>query len=637
MNTLIELLSYCTGKFGSNPILLEKKDKIFEPTTYDEAAKQVLELSKGLYALGLKKGDRVSLLSEGRNDWLVSELAIVHCGAINVPLSVKLDAEVELLFRIIHSGSRFVIVSKAQLPKIRLIAEKLKKVVEKIIVLDDILNLEKNEISKTSVLETGGTLTVYQEKELYDITHSIEANDIANISYTSGTTADPKGIILSHRNYVANVEQSASLMSIPPHFKTLAILPWDHAFAHTACLYSFMYYGGTIASIQIGKTPMETLKNIPVNIKEVQPHMLMSVPALAKNFKKNIESGIRTKGPKAIKLFNHALKISYKYNQLGFNKGRGGTFIYKPLIALYDKILFSKIREGFGGNLKSFIGGGALLDLELQKFFYAIGIPMLQGYGLSEASPVISGNSLKRHKLGSSGFLVDNMELKILDNEGLELPQGEKGEIVIKGDNVMLGYWENEEATKETIKDGWLHTGDMGYMDEDGFLYVLGRFKSLLIASDGEKYSPEGIEEAMVDQSQLIEQVMLHNNQDPYTVGLIVPSKATLVRILKENQLSAETEDGIKYAIKRIETEVNKYKTGGEYDGMFPGRWLPTNICILPETFNEVNKLLNTTLKMVRGKIEERFQKEIEFVFTAEARDVTNSINIENMKKLLLN
>lgn len=635
MDTLIELLDYCVDKYAENPILLEKKTTKYEPTTYKQASLKVNELAKGLFALGLKKGERVALLSEGRNDWLIAELAILSCGAINVPLSVKLDAEVELLFRITHSGSRFVMVSKAQLPKIRLIQKKLSQTVEKIIVLDAIPDVRNNEITMESVIHSGKELSAYKEKELYDLSHNLKGNDMANISYTSGTTADPKGIILSHRNYIANVEQSASLMSIPPTYRTLAILPWDHAFAHTACLYSFMYYGGAIASIQLGSTPMETLKNIPVNIKEVKPHMLMSVPALAKNFKKNIESGIRAKGPKAVKLFNHALSISYKYNKLGFNKGSGGTFIYKPLLWIYDKILFSKIREGFGGSLEQFIGGGALLDLELQKFFYAIGIPMLQGYGLSEASPVISGNSLKKHKLGSSGFLVDNMELKILDTEGMELPQGEKGEIVIKGDNVMLGYWQNEAATKETIKDGWLHTGDMGYMDKDGFLYVLGRFKSLLIASDGEKYSPEGIEEALVDQSQVIDQAMLYNNQNAYTLGLIVPSKSYILRVLKENNLSPSSEEGIIFAIELINEEVNKYKNSGEYEGMFPGRWLPATFCILPETFNEENKLLNTTLKMVRGKIEEQFEVEITFGFTPEARDVTNSINKRNMIKIL--
>jgi long-chain acyl-CoA synthetase len=220
-----------------------------------------------------------------------------------------------------------------------------------------------------------------------------------------------------------------------------------------------MYNGASIAALELGSTPMETLKNIPKNIKEVQPSVMMSVPALAKNFRKSIEGGIRQKGPMAEKLFNHALKIAYQYNGMGWDRGKGTRALYKPLLSLYDKILFSKIREGFGGKLNLFIGGGALLDIELQRFFFAIGMPMCQGYGLSEASPVISSNALHATKFGSSGRLVKYLELKICDEDGQELPQGEKGEIVVKGDNVMMGYWNNPKATAETIKDGWLYTG----------------------------------------------------------------------------------------------------------------------------------------------------------------------------------
>lgn len=628
------MLDNCVEQFENNTILMEKKNGKYYNTTYKQANEQIEEFSKGLFALGLKKGERVALLCEGRNDWLISELAILSCGAINVPLSVKLDAESELLFRIKHSGARYIITSGGQLSKIRSISTKLEHV-EAVIVLDDLEFENSKETSKSQILELAKSLSAYKEKEWYDTRQSITKNDIANISYTSGTTADPKGILLSHRNYVANVEQAASLMTIPPHYKTLAILPWDHAFAHTACLYSFMYFGAAIASIDTGKSAIETLKNIPINIKEVKPHILMSVPALAKNFRKNIENGIRAKGEKTEKLFQFALKIAYKYNKEGYNKGSKGTFIYLPLLRLFDKILFSKIRESFGGNLTFFIGGGALLDIELQRFFYAIGIPMFQGYGLSEASPVISSNGLAKHKLGSSGYLVNQMELKIVDDNNKELPVGQKGEIIIKGDNVMLGYWNNASATSETIKDGWLYTGDLGYLDADGFLYVLGRFKSLLISSDGEKYSPEGIEEALVDTSDYIDQAMLYNNQNLFTVALVVPSKSALLRFLKQKQLKENSEEALDVLLQLVNDEVSKFKVGGVHAGMFPSRWIPTNILIVPQAFTEENKLLNSTLKMVRGKIEERYKDDIDFLYTAEAKTVTNAKNREYLRKLL--
>jgi long-chain acyl-CoA synthetase len=204
-------------------------------------------------------------------------------------------------------------------------------------------------------------------------------------------------------------------MDVPEWYTTLLILPWDHAFAHTAGIYTLIASGASMASIQVGKTPMETLKNIPQNIKEIKPVFLLSVPALAKNFRKNIESGVRQKGKLANMLFSAGLSVSYAYNGIGWDRGNGLRFLLKPLHSLFDTILYSKIRENFGGRLKFFIGGGALLDIELQKFFYALGIPMFQGYGLSEASPIISSNSESRHKLGSSGYLVDNLELKICD------------------------------------------------------------------------------------------------------------------------------------------------------------------------------------------------------------------------------
>ena len=253
-----------------------------------------------------------------------------------------------------------------------------------------------------------------------------------------------------------------------------------------------------------------------------------------------------------------------------------------------------------------FIGGGALLDIDLQRFFYAIGIPMFQGYGLSEATPIISSNSLTRHKFGSSGYLVKPLELKICDESGNSLPIGQKGEILVKGENVMQGYWKNEKATNETIKNGWLHTGDMGYMDNDGFLYVLGRSKSLLIASDGEKYSPEGIEEALIQHSTHIDQIILYNNQNPYTIALIVPSKDAIKRSLSEHNYDPLSSDSHKKAIQLIQADIAKFKAGGEFEDMFPDRWLPTTFAILEEPFTEQNGMINSTMKVVRGKVEKQ-------------------------------
>ncbi len=636
MKSIIQFFEESVEKFDNNVYLWEKTHDKYEGTTYGETRKQVYEFAAGLITLGIQKGDRLSLLSEGRNFWVIGELGILYTGALNVPLSTKLNPE-EIGFRLNHSESRMLLVSSLQYPKVKKIISECKNV-QKIIHFDTQEEYEPNEIHFNEVrklgrewLEISGNMAKFEE-----IYNSVTPSDFANICYTSGTTADPKGIILTHGNYITNVYQSYSLMDIPSFYKTLLILPWDHSFGHTCGIYAFMGRGASIASVKTGKTQLETLRNLPVCLREIKPNLLMSVPAIAKNFRKNIEKGIKEKGKLTEFLFNHAMKISYSYNKEGWNKGRGLQRLKKPLLKLYDKILFSKIREAYGGELDYFIGGGALLEIELQRFFYALGIPMYQGYGLSEASPVISSNSAARHKLGSSGVLVNNMDLRICDEDGRELPVGQTGEIVIKGGNVMYGYWKNDAATKETIKDGWLYTGDMGYMDEDGYLYVMGRFKSLLIADDGEKFSPEGIEEAISEQSKFIDQCMLYNNQKPYTVALIVPNQHALKLYLEEKNLTADAEEGKRVILNLLENEVNEYRTNGKYGIMFPQRWLPVAIGILEEGFTEDNGLMNSTMKIVRSKIMTRYNDLIEFLYTPEAKVITNERNLEEVQKMKL-
>ncbi|MBN2635139.1 MAG: AMP-binding protein [Prolixibacteraceae bacterium] len=631
MKTLIELFETAVAKYPDNIYLWEKKDGKYQGMTYRQTREKVLNLAAGLIDLGYQKGDRAALIADGRNDWIISELGMLYAGGINVPLSIRLEIN-ELAFRLKHSGTKIIFVSKLQASKVEEFRNDLPDL-EKVVFIDGKENRGATDINYSDLIEQGKSLREKETQKYDAIWQNIQPNDVANISYTSGTTADPKGIMLSHLNYAANVVQSNGLLELQAHWKTLAILPWDHAFAHTTCLYVFMYKGASIASVEIGNTPLETLKNIPKNIKEVQPHIMMSVPAYSKTFRKNIEAGIRAKGETLYKVFQFALKVAYKYNGIGYDKGQGFRILLKPLLSLFNAILFKKIQAGFGGKLMFFIGGGAILDIEMQKFFYAIGLPICQGYGLTEASPVISSNVPNCVKFGSSGKPVKNMELKILNSEGNEIPTGEKGEICIKGDNVMLGYWNNPTATAETIKNGWLHTGDMGYVDNDGFLYVLGRFKSLLIGNDGEKYSPEGIEDAILIHSPHIQQVMLHNNQNPYTTGMIVPDMEAINRELKHRGIEKGSDAAIAEALKLIQNDINQFRKGGKHEGLFPERWLPATIAVLPKPFNAENKMLNAMLKMVRGKITEHYEKELEFLYTSKAKNIENDMNIEAIKK----
>jgi long-chain acyl-CoA synthetase len=636
MKSLIQFFEECVEKFSNNVYLWEKPQDKYEGTTYEEARKQVHEFAAGLITMGVQSGDRICLLSEGRNNWVIGEMGILYTGATNVPLSVKLNPD-EIKFRITHSESKMILTSSIQAQKLKDIIHDCPSIV-KIIHFDTQEEYQKNEIHFNEVRKIGREWLDNPENmvKFESLYKSITPADFANICYTSGTTADPKGIILTHGNYVTNVYQGYSLMDIPPFYKTLVMIPWDHSFGHTCGIFAFMGKGASLASVKVGKTPMESLRNLPACMKEIKPNLILSVPALAKNFRKNIEKGIREKGKLSEAFFNHALKIAYAYNKEGWNKGTGLQKLLKPLLDLYDKILFSKIREVFGGELDYFVGGGALLDIELQRFFYALGIPMYQGYGLTEASPIISSNSANKHKLGSSGVLVNNMDLKIYDDNGYELPAGQKGEIVIRGGNVMYGYFKNEKATKEAIKDGWLYTGDMGYMSEDGFLYVLGRFKSLLIADDGEKFSPEGIEEAITEQSKYIDQCMLYNNQQPYTVALVVPNQHSMKLYLEEKELTADSEDGKRAILTLIENEINEYRSNGKFGQMFPQRWLPVAVGVLEESWTEENGLMNSTMKIVRGKIMDKYQELIDYLYTPDAKVITNERNLEEVEKMML-
>jgi long-chain acyl-CoA synthetase len=630
--TIPWLFERSVQQHADRPYLWEKRDGQYRPTTYREVRDMVYETAAGLMALGVQKGDRIALLSEGRVDWVVAELGILYAGAIDVPLSVKLNEREELKFRLSHAECRFAFVSGQQAPKVLDLKKDLPDL-EKVILMDGEPQ-DEDEITLRKVRELGKEYLREHEAEFRQRWQSVREDDIANICYTSGTTADPKGIMLTHRNYTANVEQCCAMMEIPPDWVTLLILPWDHSFGHTAGIYTFMAKGASIAAVEVGQTPLETLRNIPKNIQEVRPHMLYSVPSLSQNFRKGIERAIRQKGPRAEKLFRKALNVAYDYNGLGIDRGKGlKRKLLKPMMQFYDKILFSKIRQSFGGRLQFFIGGGALLDLEMQRYFYAIGIPIYQGYGLTEAAPVISANVPAAHKLGTSGKLVPDLQLRIVDDDGRDLPPGEKGEIVVKGENVMKGYWKNKKATAETIRGGWLFTGDLGYIDEDGFLVVLGRKKSLLISDDGEKYSPEGIEETLVSNSPYIEQVMLYNNQSPYTVALVYPNRENLLRYLEQKRLSPRSPEGQRAALELLQREIEEYRSG-RFKGMFPSKWLPSAIAVLGEGFTEQNRMLNSTLKMVRGRIVEFYKDRIDHLYTPEGKDIFNHRNMTIISRL---
>ncbi len=630
--TIIDFVEKYSHKYENYVYLREKVDGKWKEITQGQTREEAYRIGAGLMSLGVKKGDKIALLSESRAMWILSELGALYAGATDVPLSVNLGEGKDLIFRINHSESKWILVSGNHLPKIRAILAEC-PAVEKVIVFDDTAfdytSLEPKEIRMSEIQKMGSEFLKAHRAEFEARYKSIGPDDYANISYTSGTTADPKGILLTQRNYTANVEQGNSVISIAEGDVMLIILPLDHCFAHVAGMYTMMIYGGSIAFVPIGKNALATLRNVPTAISEVRPHVMLSVPALARNFKKNIEGAIKKKGGFTEKLFYFALNNAIKYNKEYYNAGTGGTFWRKPLVSLFDKLVFSKVRESFGGRMKFFVGGGALLDIELQRFFCAVGMPMFQGYGLTEATPIICANSTGHARFGSSGRIVKPMDCVILDAEGKEVPNGTKGEIVIRGENVMAGYWKNPKATADTIIDGWLHTGDMGYIcpEDPDFLYVVGRFKSLLISSDGEKYSPEGFEDNFTETSKWVNACVLHNNQKPYCVALVVPDKNALAEACQKHGLDPASQEGKDYMLDLIQADVDTYKKGGKHEGMFPERWLPSALGICDEEFTIANKMMNSTMKIVRGKVEEHYASLLDYMYTVEGKELHNERN----------
>jgi len=636
MNTITALFNTSVKQFGNNPLIWEKAGGEYQPTTYARAAELMNHLAGGLMNIGLKPNEKVVLYSEGRTWWLLSELAVIACGAVSVPVSTRIEEAEDMLFRMKHSESKYIIISARFLDFIRQLKSDYGQK-HKVIILDlpnkvDI-DLQPDEFLLSKLLETGSRCEKETNTKLAEIAAKTSPDDEVNICYTSGTTADPKGILLTHKNYLTNVRQSEAMFDVTPDFITLLMLPWDHSFGHTVGLYTLILKGASMAAVDGGKSAMEALRNAPINIKEVRPYFLLSVPALAKNFKANIEKGIADKGKFAAALFRFFLSTSIRYHADGYNKGKRFKCLLKPLVWLGDKLLFSKVRMAFGGRLKYFVGGGALLDADIQRFFNAIGVPMYQGYGLSEASPVISSNSPRAFKIGSSGKPVPMMEIYIADENDKKLAVGQSGEIVIRGGNVMKGYWKNEQATKDTIVDGWLHTGDLGYLDADGFLYLQGRYKSLLIANDGEKYSPESLEEAMTFHSEIISQIYLHNNQNPFTTALVYLNAEKLKQKLASGGLSISNEGDRAGILDLITKEINLLRTDPVLSKQYPARWLPSIYCLLEDGFNEKNHLLNSTMKIVRPKIEEAYKDLFNMMYSPEGKQKAEQYNVQLLGK----
>jgi len=638
--TIFKMLNRASNRYAKESYLSQKGDDGWIRTTFEEAKLKAHLIASALLELGIGYEDKVAMLSEAKTDWIIAEFATLYTGGISVPLSIKLLPE-EISFRVNHSDAKLFIISENTIEKVISQWEKYENKDLELVVLDkpsdkitkqcEAYNFDEKKLLFIDDLYQLGKEKLEENRSKIDqIENNIMEEDVVTISYTSGTTGNPKGIMLTHLNYYSNSHEAVNTFKIKELISTLIILPTDHSFAHTVGIYTSLVKGISIHFVDARGGGMNALKNIPINLVEANPNFLLTVPALTSNFINKFKEGIRAKGSLIEGIFNRGINAAILRNGNGYKKPRI-LIQLKTLLnfGIANVLIFKKLKLIFGSKIEFLVGGGALLDIKQQQFYKAIGMPVYQGYGLTEAAPIVSTNTPYEFKMGTSGKVLGNMICKICDENGLELSRGQKGEIVIQGDNVMKGYYKNEKATNETIKNGWLFTGDLGFFDEDNFLVVVGREKALLISEDGEKYSPEEIEEAIVNCSLIIQQVMIYNDHKKFTTALLTLDHKNTLDWLRSNAI-----DSYEDIIKKVKTELVLFEGQKEYKGKFPKKWIPSNFQIIEEEFSESNQMINSTLKMVRHKITTSYQDRLDSMYISDAQNLTLKENINVVSKL---
>ncbi len=639
--TVLDFLANSASKYPDFKVLYDKTSGTWQGLTLAQVENLTNYIAAGLLSNGFKPGQKFGLLSEGRNFWVLAEFGLLKIKAQSVPLSVKLLPE-EILFRLNHSEASAIFVSSNYLEKVLKIINQLENPDFKLILFDNDQRtnqlLTKYNIPNDKfiffekLIEQGRNSFDALKPQLEQIRQQISEDDVILTIYTSGTTGDPKGVMLTHKNFWYNTKEAYEHFKDLPQFsKTLAILPIDHSFAHTAQVYTSIMIPLALYFLDSRGGAMNALRNIPVNLKEVQPYFLLTVPALTGNFMNKILENIRKQNAIIRALFNLGIKAGIKKNGNAWTRPNALLrLIYSLPHGIADILIFKKIRKSLG-NFRFTISGGAYLDLYQQQFFAALGIPIYQGYGLSENSPIISTNTPYMWKMGTTGRPLPSVKVKII-RDGQELGPNEKGEIVVSGPCVMKGYYKNPKATAEAIRDGWLYTGDLGYLDQDGFLVVVGREKALLISQDGEKYSPEEIEETIKSYSPFVSQIMLYNEHFPYTVAIVVLDEDYVKNYIKQ----ANIQDA-QQLLEAIQQSLTNFKRDKNLKNKFPTRWLPATFAIAPEPFSEQNKQLNSTMKMVRHNIVKAYKNLIDIMAKDTSKKQITRYNLDVLNEKFFN
>lgn len=576
-------------KYGEHPFLWAKRDGKWHALTWREVAAQVTELARGLQALGVKNGERVVLVSENRPEWLIADMAIMAAGGITVPAYTTNTVD-DHRHIIEHSQAVGIIISTPKLAEKALQAGHLSDLTHFAVMMEEMelqqsLNLDV--LSWQAALNRAGqsNTNIAEEASRFD------KYDTACIIYTSGTGGTPKGVMLSHASILHNLSGATHVLKKLGLSDEvfLSFLPLSHSYEHTAGQFWPMSLG---AQIYYAEGADQLLNNMA----EVKPTIMMSVPRLYEMMHARITRGVEKQGGKKEKLFNKTVKLGIKK----FEDPDSLTILDKLLNVVLEKLVRAKVREKFGGHLKAFVSGGAPLNPDIGLFFTAIGIRILQGYGQTESGPVVCCNVPEKVKMHGVGPIFPDTEVRI----------AEDGEILVKGELVMNGYWRDTPATDATIVDGWLHTGDIGVIDEDGHLQITDRKKDIIVNSGGDNIAPQRVEGILTLEPQ-IAQAMVFGDKRPHLVALLVPDQDWLKEWAKENNKShnlAElvSDEDLHKALSTSVAHVNKQLSNIEKVRKF---------VIASEPFSIDNAQMTPTLKVRRHKIKDVYGDDLKALY----------------------
>lgn len=574
--------------FPNLDIFSHKIDGAWKPIKTEQFLAAVNALSKGLIALGVKPNEKVGLIADSSVEWHIVDFAIQQIGGVTVAIYPNItDADYQFIFN--DAEIKLCIVSNKSL------YNRIMGLQDSIYTLKYVFCMEKVEgIRHWDEINALGTEV--SDEQLSLLRDQVKAEDLATLIYTSGTTGKPKGVMLTHRNIMANVEAAREITPCQAYDRSLTFLPPCHAYERMV-IYTYLYIGITTHIA-------ESLDKIGQNIKEVQPHIMTAVPRiLEKVYEKIMKAGLDLSGTKR-KIFDWAVRVAEEYDPNPENR----SFLYNIKLSIAKKLVLDKWYEALGGHLKTVASGSASLQAKLARVLLAAGVPLFEGYGMTEASPLISVNHyLKGTRVGTVGLPVKYVEIKL----------AEDGEILVKGPNVMQGYYKNKEETDKTIIDGWLHTGDIGVWEEQRFLKIIDRKKEMFKISGGKYVIPQPIEKKLLE-SNYIEQAMVIGDGQKFASAYIVPNYAHLIDWSKTE--APEIRDLPKEQFLKQEKIVRKINKEVQLANKHFGNWEQIKKpIILSNEFTIEDGELTPTLKMKRKVILEKYKREFEALYHTEA------------------